>query len=152
MSGNANDICKAEAAGNEKIAKAELEARYEPTEKTRYKSWMAKAEAHYKVAKERCDDKAGNDKDVCMKEAKAEFVHAKADAKVKMKTTEAAAAEHDTTTDAHMKAHEKAADVQHDAAKDKRDADYAVAKEKCGTYSGNAKDTCINQAKAKFGM
>jgi hypothetical protein len=33
------------------------------------------------VAKEKCDDKAGNEKDVCVKEAKAALVRAKADAK-----------------------------------------------------------------------
>ena len=32
---------------------------------------VAKAESAYAVAKERCDDKSGNAKDVCVKEAKA---------------------------------------------------------------------------------
>ncbi|MHB8742367.1 MAG: hypothetical protein ACYC9L_04510 [Sulfuricaulis sp.] len=32
------------------------------------------------MAKEKCDDKAGNDKDVCVKEAKAALVRGKADA------------------------------------------------------------------------
>lgn len=36
LSGNAKDICLAEAKGKEKIAKAELEASYKPTVKTRY--------------------------------------------------------------------------------------------------------------------
>jgi hypothetical protein len=42
---------------------------------------VAKAEADYRVAKERCDDQAGNVKDVCLEEAKAAEAAAKADAK-----------------------------------------------------------------------
>jgi len=57
--------------GKEKVAKAELEARYKPSEKNRYQARVAQADADYSVAKEKCDDKAGNEKDVCVKEAKA---------------------------------------------------------------------------------
>ena len=42
---------------------------------------IAKAEADYRVAKEKCDDSAGNAKDVCLKEAKAAEAAAKAEAK-----------------------------------------------------------------------
>ena len=42
-------------------------------------------EADYKVAMEKCDDKAGNLKDVCIKEAKAAMKSAKADAKANKK-------------------------------------------------------------------
>ena len=39
-------------------------------------------EATYDVAKEKCDELSGNSKDVCVKEANAALVKAKADAKV----------------------------------------------------------------------
>lgn len=65
MKGNAKDICVIEAKGKEKIAKAELEVSYKPTRKSRYEPSIAKAEADYAVAKEKCDDLAGNTKDVC---------------------------------------------------------------------------------------
>jgi osmotically-inducible protein OsmY len=42
------------------------------------------------VAKEKCDDKAGNANEVCVKEAKAAEDRAKADAKAQMKTASAA--------------------------------------------------------------
>lgn len=129
LAGNAKDICVAEAKGREKVAKAELEAAYKPSDKHRYDAAAAKAEADYAVAKERCDDKAGNDKKVCVKEAKAAETRAKADAKAGMKSTGA----------------------RKDAAEDKRDADYAVAKAKCDTYSGDAKDRCMSDAKARYG-
>jgi hypothetical protein len=41
----------------------------------------AKAEAAYDVAKERCDDQKGNEKDACQKSAKADYERAKADIK-----------------------------------------------------------------------
>ena len=91
LSGNTKDICVAEAKGKEHVAKAELDDSYKPTAKTHYKVRVAKAEADFDVAKERCDEMAGNAKDVCMKEAKAAHVAAKADAKVQIKTTDAKA-------------------------------------------------------------
>lgn len=80
LAGNAKDICLAEAEGSEKVAKADLEAMYEPSKENSHKVRIAKAEAEYAVAKERCDDQAGNSKEVCLKEAKAAEAAAKADA------------------------------------------------------------------------
>jgi hypothetical protein len=82
MSGNAKDICVKEAKGKEKVAKAELEANYKNTDKARNDARVAKADADYDVAKEKCDDMSGNQKDVCVKEAKAAHTKAKADAQV----------------------------------------------------------------------
>ena len=89
FSGNAKDICMAEAKGGEKVAKAELDARNKPTDKARHAVSVAKAQAAYSVAKEQCDDKAGNDKKVCVKQAKAAETRAKADAKAQMTTADA---------------------------------------------------------------
>ena len=86
---NAKDVCMAEAKGKQKVAKAELEASNKPSDKTRYTVSIAKAEADYAVAKEKCDDKAGNDKTICVKEAKAAEARAKADAKAQMQTSDA---------------------------------------------------------------
>lgn len=138
-------------AGKDKIAKAELEASYKPTRKTRYQARVAKAEADYAVAKERCDDLAGNAKDVCVKEAKAAEIAAKADAKVQMKTSDANATTNYKSADVRSKASNKAADARKDAAADKLDAQYAVEKEKCDVYAGGAKDYCLGRAKARFG-
>jgi uncharacterized membrane protein YqiK len=149
---NAKDICVAEAKGKQSVAKADLEANYKPSIKTRYDARVAKAEADYSVAIEKCDDKAGNDKDVCVKEAKATKVHQIADAKVQTKTSKANAAANEESADAKANATEKKADAHKDAATDKRDADYAVAKEKCESMAGGAKDQCMNNAKVRFGQ
>jgi hypothetical protein len=140
LAGNAKDVCMLQAEGKSKVGKADLEAVYEPTVKHRYNAAEARAKADYAVAKERCDDAAGNAKGVCVKEAKAVEVAALADAKTQMKVT-----------DANNVATEKKYDAKKDAASDKRDADYAVAKEKCGTFAGDAKTRCLDDAKAAYG-
>jgi hypothetical protein len=82
-SGNAEDICKAEAKGKEKAALADAEADYKGTPKAQADARIAHADAKYGVDKEKCDDLSGNAKDACVKEAKAAYAKAKADAKAK---------------------------------------------------------------------
>lgn len=129
LAGNARDICVEEAKAKEKVGRAELE--YGHTNKTSdgYKLRVAKAESAYAVAKEKCDDKAGNVKDVCITEAKAIETKALTDAKLNKDIGEA----------------------KKDAAADKRDADYKVAAEKCDVMSGESKDNCMTAAKVKYG-
>ncbi len=93
-----------------------------------YKATVAQADADYKAAKENCKARQGNDKDVCMKEAKAAHVKMTADAKAKRKSAAAMA----------------------DARDDKNDANYKVAKEKCDAMSGDPKDACVRDAKMKY--
>jgi len=80
LSGNAKEICVVEAKSKRKVATAELEASYKPSAKASHAVTIAKAEADYAIAKEKCDDKLGNDKKACVKEAKAAETLAKADA------------------------------------------------------------------------
>ncbi len=152
FSGNAKDVCVLEARGKEKVAKADLDARNKPSVKTRYEARVTRAEADYKVAREHCDDLAGNAKDVCVKEAKAAEIAAKADAKAGMKISDANAMAEQKSYAARSDAANKTAEARQDATADKRDAEYKVAKEKCDTYAGDTKDTCLNQAKARFGQ
>lgn len=126
---NAKDICIEEAKGKEKVAYAELDFLFSGKPADQTKVLVAKAEAAYAVAKERCDDKAGNDRDVCLKEAKSAQTHALADAKLGKVIGEA----------------------RKDAASDKRDAEYKVAAEKCESLAGEAKTTCMSAAKSKYG-
>ena len=129
QSGNAKDICVEEGKAKEKVALAELEYGYTGKASDRNKVLVAKAESSYAVAKERCDDLAGNPKDVCVKEAKAVEVKALADAKLGKEIGEA----------------------RKDAASDKRDADYKVAIEKCDALAGAAKSSCVASAKMTYG-
>ena len=129
MTANAKDICREEAKAKEKVALAENEASYTGKPADMKKVRTVKANTLYAVAKERCDDQAGNAKDVCVKEAKA--VHEKSLADVKMD--------------------KKVGDAAVDSMDTKRDADYKVAAEKCDASSGDAKSACMSAAKAKYG-
>lgn len=81
MSGNAKDVCQAEAKANEKIAKAELDAKKNPTPRNQRKAAEMKAEGRYEIAKEKCEDMKGNEMQACRKDAKAKHDQAKADIK-----------------------------------------------------------------------
>jgi hypothetical protein len=85
---NAKDICVEEAKGVERVAKAELEANYEPSAKHSFDLQEAKAKAALAIAKEKCDDQAGNAKAVCRKEAQATYTSDMAKAKLTEKTGE----------------------------------------------------------------
>jgi hyperosmotically inducible periplasmic protein len=87
---NAKDICMAEARSREKVATAELKARNMPTRETRQAVLFAKADGDFAVAREKCDDKAGNERKVCVTTAKAARDGAIAEAKTAMKPANAA--------------------------------------------------------------
>jgi hypothetical protein len=130
----------AQADGREKVAKADAEAAYENTAKAREAARVARAEANYNVVIQKCDDLAGNPKDVCVKEAKSELVKGKADAKVDR-----------VAADTSKEAATKQADARQDANADKREAQYQVAIQKCDALAGPTKDTCVGNAKVQFG-
>ena len=140
LSGNAKDICIAEAKGKDDIAKAEATAAYENTPKAREATRVAYAQANYNVSMEKCDDLAGNRKDVCVQEAKAELVRGKANAKVDR-----------VAVDTRQDAAAKQAVARNEANADKRDAEYKVAIEKCDAFAGPAKDACVGNAKVQYG-
>jgi hypothetical protein len=93
-----------------------------------YKAAVAHADADYSAAKQACSTQKGNDKDVCIKDAKAAHVQATADAKARRKSNAAMA----------------------DARDDKMTANYNAAKERCDSLSGDAKDACVKDAKLKY--
>lgn len=130
LAGNAKDVCIAEAKVAKVHAIAKTDGEYKNTAKERYDGQKDVASAEYDLAKAKCGAKAGNDKDVCIKEAKAVEVRAKADAKAGTKVSEA----------------------RTDAADEKRKANYKVAAEKCDAFSGDTKETCMKEAKARFNM
>jgi hypothetical protein len=81
MKGNQKDVCMKEAKGKEDVAKAELDAKENPSERNQRKVEEEKAKAKYEVAKEKCDDMKGKEKDACEHQAKAEHDQAKASMK-----------------------------------------------------------------------
>lgn len=128
LAGNTKDVCVERAKGQEKMALAHLEYQHTGKTKDHNEYLESRYEARYKLAKEVCDDKAGNAKDVCVAEAKAERDKAKAD----------------------LKANKKMAEAEIDATETKLKADYKVASERCDALAGDAKDSCQASAKARY--
>ena len=129
QSGNAKDVCIEEAKAREKVARAELDFNRSGKDKDARKVSEVKAKTTYDVAKEKCDDLSGNAKDVCVKDAKAAETKSLAD----------------------IKASKEIRETQKDAAQDKNDAEYKAAVERCDSYSGDAKNNCQADVKARFG-
>lgn len=130
LSGNAKDVCDEEAKGQEKIALAQLDYNQEPSERRWAKLYEAQYEARYEIAEEKCDDRSGQDKDVCVQAAKTERDKAKADLKLAKKMVSAS----------------------EDALDTKARADYKLAREKCDMLKGDAQNTCLASAKARFNI
>jgi hypothetical protein len=93
-------------------------------------SWIPIDWAGRADIQDKCHALSGNDKEVCVEEAKAAEKRTKADAKAQYKQTRKA------HTDARIAA---------------ADADYKVAAQKCDALAGTDKDSCVSAAKAKFG-
>ena len=92
-----------------------------------YRNLTQKAETEYRAATAKCDAKSGNDKDVCMAEARLARTRTEADALSKYNNTAAGRA----------RAHTNVAD-----------AEYDLAKAKCDAKSGADKDSCMDNAKS----
>ena len=86
MQGNVNALCLVDVAGREAIALAELEAAYLPNPKTRNDVHIAKAQAGYEMAREKCAHKPADAKGACLKEAEAGHVAARADPDAQART------------------------------------------------------------------
>jgi len=129
ITGNPKQVCKAEADAARVRTREEASAMYKNTLKAFTESRMKIAAANYTRDKAKCGALAGNDKDVCLKQAKATRIAAQADAR----------------------ADKKAIEARTDARDDKRTAEYKVALEKCDAYAGAAKDSCVSTAKSQYG-
>lgn len=129
ITGNPKDVCLAEAKAARVKTEEEASALYKNTLKAFTQSRLKIASANYDLDKVKCNALTGNDKDVCVSQAKSARVAAESDAK----------------------ADKKAIEARTDARDDKRDAEYKVSMEKCDAFAGAAKDACVSSAKAHYG-
>ncbi len=128
ITGNPKDVCVAEAKAARVRAREEASAFYKNTLRAYTDSRMKIASANFDLDKVKCQALTGNDKDVCVSQAKATLIAAQADAK----------------------ADKKAIEARTDARDDKRDAAYKVALEKCDAFAGAVKDSCVATAKSQY--
>ncbi len=135
LAANAKDICIAEARGAAQVATAELDARrrsFDP--QARRDLRIAKAQAEHDISKEKCDDLAGNVREVCLKDARTILQRTKSEAEADRKAGESASASRDRV------------------ASTARNAEYDAAVKRCDTRTGDAKDRCVADAKVRFGV
>jgi len=135
LSGNAEDVCEAQAKADQRIAEAELDVKNKGTAKARADARIVRAEAQYEVAKQKCDDLSGNAKDACVKEAKAAEAKAKAEAKADR---------------ADARDVRRPGDTRADATGAAGDAEYRAAMARCDALTGDARTACAADAKRKF--
>jgi hypothetical protein len=129
VTGNPHDLCVAEAKAERVRADEESNAAYKNTLKAYTQARMRIASANYDRDRVRCAGVTGNDRDVCLQQAKSTLIAAQADAKADRKTMEA----------------------RIEAREDKLTAAYKVALEKCDAYAGAPKDQCVSAAKTAYG-
>lgn len=129
ITGNPKDVCVAQAKAARVRTEEEANAYYLNTLKAFTQSRMRIASANFERDKTRCKAFNGNEKDVCLSQAKATLISVQADARADSKTIEARA----------------------DARADKETAAYKVALEKCDAFAGAVKDNCVSTAKIQFG-
>ena len=139
LQGNARDICKVQAKGNFDIAKADIEVKYKPSPANEDGAKLARAEAAWRLASEKCDDMSGNARDVCKADAKATWVAARSETRLSRAAV-------DKGVNSRRAIHERK-----EAREDTADALYAAEKERCDALSGEAKAACVSGAKKKFG-
>lgn len=85
LAGIDSEICIVEANGKNEIAKADLEAQNEPSAETRFEAQIARADAAYAVAKERCDSTTETVNTNCLESAKTADATARAKADKELK-------------------------------------------------------------------
>jgi hypothetical protein len=98
-----------------------------PGNQADYSAAKDRIAAEYKADRAACDAHSGNQKDICIEQAKGKEKVARAEADYN---------------------YSGKVDDANKIAKAKADADYAVAKEMCDDKGANAKDVCVREAKA----
>lgn len=129
LAGIPHEICVADARAARVRIEEEAGAAYKNTLAAYIQARMRIAAAYHERDKTRCSAAVGNDREVCLRQAKAILVASQADARADRKAIEARLDAHDV----------------------KLDAEYRVALQKCDAYAGDVKDGCISTAKTAYG-
>lgn len=129
MAGVPHDICVANARAARIRIEEEATAAHKNTLAAYTQARMRIATAFHDRDKTRCGTLVGNDREVCLAQAKATLVTLQADAR----------------------ADRKAIEARLDANDAKIDAEYRVALQKCDAFAGAVKDGCVSTARTAYG-
>ncbi len=81
LEGAAKGLCRATARADERVRKAELEARYRGTVESESEVRLAKLRGAFEVARARCNEHSGEARSACLTSARSEHSRALADAR-----------------------------------------------------------------------
>jgi len=81
---SAKKICLTLAKCNAKLAIAELDARYQPSDQADYEVSMTKASTSYTLSEEKCNAQVSNIKVTCLKAARSTLLDAKSEAQAQL--------------------------------------------------------------------
>lgn len=129
VAGIPHEICVADARAARIRVEEEAGAARKNTLAAYTQARMRIASAFHERDKTRCSAAVGNDREVCLRQAKATLVAIQADARADRKSIEA----------------------RLDAQDAKIDAEYSVALQKCDAFAGDVKDGCISSARTTYG-
>lgn len=129
LAGIPHEICVADARAARVRVEEEAGAAYKNTLAAYTQARMRIASAYYERDKTRCGAAVGNDREVCLRQAKATLVATQADAR----------------------ADRKAIEARLDAQDAKIDAEFRVALQKCDAYAGDVKEGCVSTARTAYG-
>ena len=129
MAGVPNEICVADARAARIRVEEEATAAHKNTLAAYTQARMRIATAFHERDKTRCGALVGNEREVCLAQAKAILVALQADARADRKSIEA----------------------RLDANDAKIEAEYRVALQKCDAFAGAVKDGCVSTARTAYG-
>lgn len=84
MLANVKDLCFADVRGREAVALAELQAEYQPSARASHDVRLAKAEAAFALARERCDDQPSAKQRSCILDAGTARAAARSDSEARL--------------------------------------------------------------------
>lgn len=129
VAGIPHEICVADARATRVRTEEEAGAARKNTLAAYTQARMRIASAFHERDKTRCNAVVGNDREVCLRQAKATLVAIQADAR----------------------ADRKAIEARLDARDAKIDAEYRVALQRCDAFAGEVKDGCVSTARTTYG-
>jgi hypothetical protein len=139
LTGQPEAVCLAEAQAVERIARADLAARYRPSAKARHHALVVAADSRHAVARVRCQEHSGVARNTCIAAATTQRKVARDAARALLNTAEANA-----------RASAQSDEDREEASSDTFAARYAAARQQCDVYVDRLKDLCLSQTRAHF--
>jgi hypothetical protein len=138
LQGNARRVCYEQVRGERDIAQAQLEMQFKPSADADEKVRLARAEATYAVAVQKCKSMDGSAREVCRDDAKMVFKEAKSEARMQKELVAMELRSQQVVQERTQQADRMA------------EARFAAARERCEMLPGEGRDNCLADVKRRF--